>query len=288
MEKKKVGIIAECVCDLPQSIIGEYDISIVYFLVETDTGVFADTYEITAENIIGYMEAGGKKSKSSAPSAEVYIEAFRKKLKKYEEIVLPTIASSVSASYDNAVKAVGEMGEEGKRVHIFDTGHLSTGLGHMVICAAQLAAAGESAEKITSALADLQSRVSTSFIAMNVNYLYRNGRINKTVMKLCGMLNAHPVLVMKKGRLTAEYIEFGNTERSYARYIKRQLKGGGIDKTRAFITYAGVPSKIIEEIKNQAVRLGGFREIIVTKASATVSSNCGPGTVGVLFVRNTV
>lgn len=289
MEKKKVGIIAECVCDLPPNIIEEYDISIVYFLVETDSGIFADTYEITAENIIGYMEAGGKKSKSSAPSVEVYIEAFRKKLKKYEEVFLPTIGSSISASYANAVKAVREMGDEGKRIHVFDTGHLSTGLGHMVISAAQLASAGESAETITAALTDLQSRVSTSFIAMNVNYLYRNGLVSKTVMKLCGMLNAHPVLVMKKGKLTAEYIEFGNYERSYARYIKRQLKGSGrIDKTRAFITYAGVPLKYIEEIKNQAERLGGFREIIVTKASATISSNCGPGTVGVLFIRNTV
>lgn len=288
MEKKKVGIIAECVCDLPPDIIEEYDISMVYFLVETDSGVFADTYEITAENILGYMEAGGEKSKSSAPSVDVYIEAFGKKLKKYDEVVLPTIASSVSDSYANAVKAAEKMGEEGKRIHIFDTGHLSTGLGHMVICAAQLAKAGENAEKITSALADMQSRVSTGFIAMNVNYLYRNGLVNKTVMKLCGAFNAHPVLVMKKGVLTAEYILFGNYERSYARYIKRRLKGGGIDKTRAFITYAGVPLKTIEEIKKQAATLGGFEEIIVTKASATVSSNCGPGTVGILFVRNTV
>lgn len=286
MEKKKVGIIAECVCDLPRSMIEEYDISIVYFLIQTDSGVFTDTDEITAENIIGYMEAGGKRSKSSAPSVEVYIQAFQRKLKKYEEVFLPTIGSSISDSYANAVKAVKEMGDEGKHIHIFDTGHLSTGLGHMVICAAQLAKAGESAEKITAALSDLQSRVSTSFITMNVDYLYRNGLVNKTVMKLCGAFHAHPVLVMKKGRLTAEYIEFGNCEKSYVRYIRRQLKSnGGIDKTRAFITYAGVPSKSIEEIKNQVGRLGGFREVIVTKASATVSSNCGPGTLGVLFIK---
>lgn len=289
MEKKKVGIIAECVCDLPRGIIEEYDISTVYFLIETDSGVFSDTDEITAENIIGYMEAGGKKSKSSAPSAEVYIEAFRKKLKKYEEVFLPTISSAVSASYENAVKAVGEMGDEGKRVHIFDTGHLSTGLGHMVICAARLAKAGESAEKITAALDDLKSRVSTSFITLNADYLYRNGKVTENVMKLCRTFNAHPVLAMKNGKLAAEYIEFGNNERAYGRYIRRQLKhGGSIDKTRAFITYAGVPLKCIEEIKEQAARLGGFHEITVTKASATVSSNCGPGTLGILFVRTKI
>lgn len=289
MAKKKVGVIAECVCDLPHSIIDEYDIDIVYFLVQTDSGVFTDTDEITAENIIGYMAAGGGKTKSSAPSAEVYVQAFKRKLKNYEEVFLPTISSSISDSYANATKAVKEMGDEGKHVHIFDTGHLSTGLGHMVICAAQLAKAGEDAEKITAELSDLRDRVSTSFITMNADYLYRNGLVNKTVKQLCTALNAHPVLAMKNGNITAESIEFGDYERSCMHYIKRKLKkSGNIDKTRAFITHVGVPTKNVEQIKGHAAKLAGFREITVTNASATISSNCGPGTIGILFIKNTV
>ena len=285
MAKKKVGVIAECVCDLPRSIIEEYDIDIVYFLVETDSGIFTDTDEITAENIIGYMEAGGKRSKSFAPSEEVYVNAFKRKLQNYEEVFLPTISSSISGSYANAARAVKKMGDRGRHVHIFDTGHLSTGLGHMVIRAAELAKAGESAEKITAALSALRDRVSTSFITMNAEYLYRNGLVSNTVKKLCGAFNAHPVLAMKNGSLTAEFIEFGNYEKSCLRYIRRQLKkSGNIDKARAFITHVGVPAKNIEEIKKQVGRLGGFREITVTGASATISSNCGPGTIGVLFV----
>lgn len=286
MAKKKVGVIAECVCDLPRSIIEKYDIDIVYFIVKTDSGVFTDTDEITSENIIGYMEAGGKMSKSSAPSAEVYVQAFREKLKNYEEVFLPTISSSISNSYANAVEAVKEMGDEGKHVHIFNTGHLSTGLGHMVICAAELAKAGESAEKITDALSDLRDRVSTSFITMNVDYLYRNGLVSQTVKQLCGAFNAHPVLAMKNGVLTAEAIKFGNYRKACLRYIRHKLRNSGaIDKTRLFITHSGLSSKIIDEIKSEINKLCSFEEIIVTKASATVSSNCGPGSVGVLFIR---
>lgn len=286
MPKKKVGVIAECVCDLPRSIIEKYNIDIVYFLVKTDSGVFTDTDEITSENIIGYMEAGGKMSKSSAPSAEVYVQAFREKLKNYEEVFLPTISSSISNSYANAVEAVKEMGDEGKHVHIFNTGHLSTGLGHMVIRAAELAKAGESAEKITDALSDLRDRVSTSFITMNVDYLYRNGLVSQTVKQLCSAFNAHPVLAMKNGVLTAEAIKFGNYRKACLRYIRHKLRNSGaIDKTRLFITHSGLSSKIIDEIKSEINKLCSFEEIIVTKASATVSSNCGPDSVGVLFIR---
>lgn len=289
MAEQKVGLIAECVCDLPRSIIEKFDIDIVYFLIQTDSGVFTDTDEITADNILEYLDSGGKLSKSSAPSVEVYVKTFGDKLKKFEEVFLPTISSGISDSYENAMKAVKEMGEAGKRIHVFDTGHLSTGLGHMVIRAAELAREGKSAEEITAELSDLKNRVSTSFITMDVNYLYRNGRTSKKVRDLCGSLNAHPVLAMKNGKLTAESIKFGNNKRAYIRYIRQKLRNSkSIDKTRLFITHAGLPSKSIEAIKSEIDKLCSFDEITVTKASATVSSNCGPGTVGVLFVKKRI
>ncbi len=285
MAKRKVGVIAECVCDLPYGLIEEYDIDIVYFLVQTDTGVFTDTDEITTENIISYLEAGGTKSRSSAPSAEVYIQAFRKKLERYEDVILPTISSKISESFRHATEAVKAMGGEGKHIHIIDTGHLSTGLGHMVIRAAQLAKQGSDAEKIIADLADMRGKVSTSFIAPNVDYLYRNGLVNKTVMKLCGMFGAHPILEMKNGEIRARTIKFGNYEKACLRYIGEQLEDNDkIDKTLAFITHVHLSAKDIEILKNQINKICRFKEILVTDASATISSNCGPGTVGVLFV----
>lgn len=289
MAKKKVGIIAECVCDLPSGIIEEYDISLVYFLVETDSGVFTDTDEITAENIFAYLETGGTKSKSPPPSKKVYIQAFRKKLQKYEEVFLPTISSGVSESYKIASEAVEEMGEEGKHVHIFDTGHLSTGLGHMIIRAAGLAREGKDIETITEYLSDMKDMVSTSFITMNLDYLYRNGFVNKAVKNICDVLKAHPVLELVDGKMTVQSIKFGNYDKACIRYINKQLKKHkSIDKTRAFITHANLPARNIETLKKHIAKLCEFNEIIVTPASATVSSNCGPGSVGILFVENKI
>lgn len=286
MAKRKVGVIAECVCDLPYSLIEEYDIDIVYFLVETESGVFTDTDEITAENIISYLEAGGKKSRSSAPSAEVYIQAFRKKLERYEDVILPTISSKISESFKHATEAVKAMGDEGKHIHIIDTGHLSTGLGHMVIRAAQLAKQGSDAGKIIADLDNMRGKVSTSFITRNVDYLYRNGLVNKTVKQLCGMFNAHPVLELKNGAITVKTIKFGHYDKACLRYIGEQLEDRDkIDKTLAFITHVHLLAKDIEILKDQINKNCRFKEILVTAASATISSNCGPGTVGVLFVR---
>lgn len=286
MPEQKVGIVAECVCDLPKSYLAEHNIDIVYFLIETDSGVFTDTDEITAENILGYMQSGGKKSKSSAPEPSAYRKIFEENLKKYAEIILVAISSGISLSCENAEKAVSEMGEAGKRVHIFDSLHLSTGLGHMVMKAAESAESGLSAKEIIAELEELRGRVSTSFITENVDFLYRSGKVSEKVKKICSAFNIHPILAMNNGKLTLKSVGVGNYEKACFRYIRRELKQSDkIDKKTAFLTYAGCSVKMLERIKNEINNKCRFEKLIQTKASATISSNCGPNSFGVLFCR---
>ncbi len=287
MSEQRVGIVAECVCDLPKNYLTEHNIDIVYFLIETDSGVFTDTDEITAENILGYMQSGGKKSKSTAPKPDVYKKIFEENLKKYDEVILVAISSGISLSCENAEKAVSEMGEMGNRVHIFDSAHLSTGLGHMVMKAAELAEGGMSAKEIIPKLEELRDRVSTSFITENVDFLYRSGKVSEKVKKICSIFNIHPVLAMKNGKLTLKGVGLGKYEKACSRYIRSELKNSDkIDKKTGFLTYAGCSVKMLERIKNEIAGKCRFEKLIQTKASATVSSNCGPNSFGVLFIRN--
>lgn len=287
MSERKVGIVAECVCDLPRSMLKDKDIGLVYFLIDTDRGTFTDTDEITAENIIEYMNDGGQKSISTAPSAEVYVKAFEKQLKNYDEVLLVCISSGISDSVANATKAVEKMGERGKRIRIFDSGHLSTGLGFLVLHGAELAEKGMTADEIIPHLEELKERVSTSFLAKNASHLYRKGLVAKWVKVLCELLNIHPVLFMKNGRLALKRIEIGDYTSSMKRYIRSQLKGGhGVDKRCCFITHVGCGVKRTELIKKTTNKCCSFDELIMTKASATISSNCGPDTFGVMFVRS--
>ena len=287
MSEQKVGIVADCVCDLPRGYIRKHKIELVYFLIETDNGVFSDTDEITDRNILSYMESGGVKSQSFAPSPEVYRTVFENALKNYDEIILLTVSSAISNSYINASEAATAMEEDGKRVHIWDSEHLSTGLGHLVVHAVKLAEAGKTAEEILKELEALKPRVSTTFITMNADYLCRTGRVSKKVMKLCQTFHIHPVLAMKKGFITLHSVGWGDYWKSCLRYIRKELRHPEqIDKTRIFITHAGCSAAMIEKIKEEVQQRCPAEQVIVTKASATVSSNCGPNTFGILYVRN--
>ncbi|MGN1090017.1 MAG: hypothetical protein ACI4Q6_06405, partial [Huintestinicola sp.] len=80
-------------------------------------------------------------------------------------------------------------------------------------------------------------------------------------------------------------IQMGDYERSIHSYIRGQLRRPvRIDKNRCFITHVGCSVRMINDIKKETVSRCSFKELSVTKASATISSNCGPETFGLLFV----
>lgn len=282
---KKIGITTDCVCDLPDEYLKLHNIGIVYFYITTASGRFKDGFEITSENVIEYLDGGGERALTNAPAPEEYKEFFEKQLKTFGEVIHISISSHISDSCPNALSAIKLMGEQGKRVHIVDSEHLSTGIGHMVIRAVELCEDGKSADDIVSEMQDLKDRISTSFIARNADYLYRNGRVSRTVRNICSALSLHPVLTMKKGKMGVKALQIGNYDKSVKRYIKSELRRSkNIEKKRLFITHAGCTVKTLNEVRALADKLYGFDEILVTKASATISSNCGAGTVGVLYI----
>ena len=282
---KKIGITTDCVCDLPEEYLSLNDVGIVYFYITTASGRFKDGYEITSENVIEYLDGGGERAETNAPEPEEYKEFFEKQLKFCETVIHISISSHISNSCPNALAATKLMGEQGKRVYIVDSEHLSTGMGHMVIRAVEMCEDGKSCDDIVSEMQELKTRVSTSFIAKNADYLYRNGRVSKAVRNICSALSLHPVLTVKNGKMGVKALQIGNYDKSVKRYIKSELRRSkNLETKRLFITHAGCTVKTLNEVRALSEKLYGFDEILVTKASATISGNCGAGTVGVLYI----
>lgn len=282
---KKVGITTDCVCDLPEEYLKAKDVDLIHFYITTDTGRFKDGYEITSGNILEYLQGGGK-AETRGPAPTDYQAFFEKNLKRCDELIHIGVSRHVGRAYENAMAALQRMGEAGKRVTVIDSQHLSTGLGHLVTRAVEMRDGGCSATEIVEEMARLSGRVSTTFITESGESLRQNNQIGPRVARLCAFFALHPVLSVKNGRISLKMFRIGNYERSVMRYVRSELKRGDrIDGRRLFITHAGCKLRMIAQIKAEAERLCHFDEIVVTQASATVSGNCGPGTVGVVFIQ---
>lgn len=281
---KTIRITSDCVCDLSKEIRSKYNVDILSFYIATDRGIFKDMDEITARNIVEYFANGGEKINTLAPKPEEYEFFFAESLEKYDEIIHIAIGSHLSLSCKNAAKAAEKFSG---RVRVFDSGHLSSGIGHLVIKAAEMVFENKSSDEIIGELEKIKNRVSTSFIAENADYLYRNGRVSKWVKDMCEIFKIHPVLFMKKGEIKLKSIRIGNYEKAVLRYIKGELRNPGkIEKKRGILTQASCPLKLINAAKKLAMEKGRFEELDVIEASATITSNCGANTIGILFVRD--
>ena len=280
---KKIIITTDCVSDISETLLNKYDIKVIYFYIVTEHGWFKDMEEITSGNIIEYFERGGSRVQTKAPFPEEYREFFGQVLTEGDELLHVSVTSTLSMSYQNALIAASEFGG---RVHVVDSGHLSSGMTHLVVKASEFAQQGMEIKEIVEKLERMKHRISTSFIAEDANYLYRTGRVGKCVKNLCEMLKIHPVLGMRKGVMCLKSVRVGNYEKAVLRYARGQLRwGSSVEKERIFITHAGCSLKLIAAVKNEVVKRGPFVEMQVTEASATITSNCGANTIGVLFVR---
>ena len=281
-KRKKIHITTDCVCDLPKEFLEHYGIGTMYCYVNTHQGRFCDINEITSDNLLEYLATENGKAKSETASVEEFETFFSDALSIGEQVIHISTAQKAGSGFRIASIAAQGFGN----VTVVDSGHLSSGLGLMVLRACHLVKKGFSVEEIVRDLEKMKANISTSFVVPSAEALYRNGKISYNVMKICEVFNLHLVLSLKKSRLSLAGIKTGNMKHVYMDYIRDQFKGKkNIDTRILFITYAGCSSKQLKEIKEEVLKYQKFERIEVQKASATISSNCGIGCMGVLYIK---
>ena len=254
----------------------------MYCYVHTKEGRFCDLFEISSDSLLAYLETEGNTAHSSTAEPSAYEYFFAETLTEAEHVIHLTATIDLSGAYPNATQAAKAF----DNVTVVDSGHISSGHGLMVLYAAMLAEEGKSVEEICQALESHKERIFSNFLVPSTATLYRNGKVGGGVHKLCSALNLHPILSMSKNKLKLWQIATGNVHHMNRQYVKTLFKHPKtIDSRLLFVTYAGCSVKQIDEVLALVEQYIKFDKIVLQKASATVSSNCGIGTFGLMFTK---
>lgn len=279
--KQSVLISTESVCDLPKSLLEKYQIAVIPYRVVTADGEFLDGVETETDGVLSYMERKGNHAYSMEPDTEEYEEFFAEQLTKARSIVHIAMAQKVCKGYENALEASKTF----DNVTVVDSGHLSSGLGLMVLSAVKYVAKGMSANAIAKELEYTKAQVRSSFIVTSTEYLARAGRLSSKINVFCQAFMFHPVIVLKDSNMKVGAIRVGTRDRAWKKYITSALRRGhGIDTKTLFITYVGLTIEELQEIEAQVKSEVSFEKIIYQKASPSIAANCGPGSFGLLFM----
>lgn len=281
-----VKIIADSTCDLSKELLEKYEISILPLHIVLGDKEYKDGLEILPDEIYAWSNANKEAPKTSAASISDAIELFESNLKSHDEIVCFSISGQMSTTVNVMRMAAEELDAEDK-IHIIDSENLSTGGGLLVIEAAIMASAGKSGKEIVTAIEQLKPQVRASFIVDTLTFLHRGGRCSGVAALAGGALKLHPKIVVENGGMKPDKKYRGKMSSAiltYAKELEPQLKDAKAD--RVFITHSGCTDEIIQNIYEFVKELNLFDEILITRAGGVISSHCGPGTLGVLFIAN--
>ena len=126
-----------------------------------------------------------------------------------------------------------------------------------------------------------------SFVVDTLTYLHRGGRCSATSALVGGILKIKPRIVVKHGKMDADKKYRGNLDKVIMQYVmdmEEDLKHAKRD--RVFITHSGCDEAVVEKVREYLKGLKRFTKIVETRAGGVISSHCGPGTLGVLFIAN--
>lgn len=281
-----VKIISDSTCDLSPELIAKYDIDILPLHILLGEDEYEDGKNITPEQIYSWSDENKTTPKTSAPALTDAIELFKQYIDEGREIVCFSISSSMSTS-GNVMRIAAEELEAEDRITVIDSANLSTGIGLLVIEAAIMAQNNHTVEEIVSAIEALKPNVRASFVVDTLTYLYRGGRCNAVSAMAGGVLKLHPKIVVENGAMNASKKYRGKINSAIMMYVKDMeddLKAAR--PNRVFITHSGCDRTIVEEVHSYLENLGVFSEILETRAGGVISSHCGPGTLGVLFIQS--
>lgn len=275
-----IKITADSTCDLSNDILEQLQISLAPLHVLVDEEDYLDGLAIQPTDIFEYVSNQGKTCSTAAINVFEYEQFFKSFAEAHEAVIHINLSQHLSSCYQNAKLAAQNF----DNVYVIDSLNLSTGSGHLVYEAAMLAQQGLSVSQIIARIESLKANVSASFVIDKMDYLKKGGRCTSLEAFGATLLKIKPSIEVIDGKMTVGKKYRGNFHSVLEKYVANQLVNlEKVDPTRIFITHSYCSAETVQKVRQQLESYNHFEQILETTAGCTISTHCGPNTLGILF-----
>lgn len=280
----KVAIFVDSTADLNPEQYKILNINVVPLLVNIGGKAYKDGLEIDSELLYKLVAEHGELPTTAAVPPFTFVEAFQPFIDKGYDIFYVGIGAKLSATLQSVVLAAQEFGEG--RVFYSDSNNLSSGSGLLALKAAKYRDEGKTASEIKALIDEHAAKVNSVFVIETLDYLHKGGRCSGTVKVLGKLFHIHPLIKVTDGKLIVYKKPRGKMTAALIELVN-ELKGHlpNVDLDHIMVTHAGVDQANLDFLVAKLSSLVDPSTILVTKAGGVISSHCGYGTIGVLYIR---
>jgi DegV family protein with EDD domain len=280
---RKIKIITDSTCDLNDQELQKYDIEVVPLLVSFGSQTYQDRIEINTRQLYSLVDQVGELPKTAARNPGYFMNIFSKYINDGYDVLCILISSELSSTYQSAHIASLEFDED--RIRVVDSRNLSTGIGLVLLKAVKYREEGKSLLEIDELLrTKIIPNVRSQFVVESLTYLHKGGRCSSTAHFFGQMLHIHPQIVVRNGKMSVYSKPRGKMIKAYnelLEMVKNDLDK--IDLDTVMITHSIAP--VGEHYLYQELsKLVPKESIMITEAGCVISSHCGKGTIGILYI----
>lgn len=279
-----VKIITDSTCDLSLETLKKLDIDFLPLNVIIGGVTYRDCVDITPEKLFKLVEEHDELPKTSAISPAKCYETFKHYVDLGFDVIFMGLDSKISSTYQSAVSASQEF--DG-RVHVIDSVNLSSAIGLQLLKMAHFRDEGLSADQIVEKMKEITPKVQCSFALKTMNYLYKGGRCSGLTFFIGRILHLHPIIRMEEGTLKVHKTPRGKTIKALdimIKEFKEAYDANNVDLGTVMITHA-CTQEYADYIYGKLSEFMDPKHIMVTVAGCVISSHCGPGCIGILYIE---
>ncbi len=279
----KIKIITDSTCDLTKELLEKYDITVIPLYVNFKETSFKDGVTIDTSLLYQKVEEYQMLPKTAAITIVDFMTVFSQYIKEDYDIIYTGISKALSSTYNNAVIAANEIDPD--RISVIDSMNLSTGIGLNLLRIAKLRDEGKNLAEITEDITNYRLKVKCQFAIPTLDYLYKGGRCSGLTNLVGKVFKIKPIIEVRNGKMSVGPKPRGkmiNALNTLLEMIKKDLNN--LELENVFITH----SLNYEDASYLETELKKFLpsevKLYNTCAGCVISSHCGKGTIGILYV----
>ena len=278
-----VTFVIDSTTDLPENLLRQC--TVVPLTVHFGDTEYLDGVTINHKRFYEMLIEGDVLPTTSQPTPEAFSAVYRKELDAGHEVLVLTLASQLSGTYQSA--SIAAMDYPADRIHIVDSRTAAIGTGILAKLALEEIQAGRSAAEIAALLETERENIRLVAMLDTLEYLKKGGRISKTAAFAGGLLNIKPVVSIQDGEIHMLGKARGSRQGNNL-LVQEIEKAGGVDFGKpVLLGYTGLNDMLLQKYVEDSGHLwqAHLDSLPVCPIGSVIGTHAGPGAVAVAFFK---
>lgn len=283
VQPAKTVIVTDSSCDLSNEQLSRYGIRMLCLRMITKDREYRDRIDIQQDELYALLEK--EVPKTSLPEPDEIAQMYEGLIAEGVTDVLHfTLSSGLSGTF-NTVRLVAEGFRERLNIRVVDARTLSTGLGMMVLEAAQQLEKGATPDQAVEAAQKVRETQLGMFVIRTLEFLRKGGRIGKVEGAIGSLLKIKPVIFVNDDGVYQTLAKARGFQNAVQTMLDEAKRFFGDAKVKLSVVHGNVPEEAEALLNRIKEVLNVAEDSFISPISPVLAIHTGAGLLGIVANR---